>query len=87
MRYCFGALNFTDRSPNDYGEQKNQFCVPPNGLDWMACSRPERRLRAPLAWRMKRKVHYEQRDGEAENAVAGSFHPILAEDSGSARGV
>lgn len=36
---------------------------------------------------MKRNVDYEQRDGESEHAVAESFHPALAEDPASARGV
>ena len=39
------------------------------------------------ARRVKRKVNYEQRDGESEHAVAESFHPALAEDPASARGV
>ena len=39
------------------------------------------------AGRMKRKVRYEQRHGESEHAVAEPFHPVLAEDPGSARGV
>jgi hypothetical protein len=36
---------------------------------------------------MKRNVHYEQRDGESEDAVAESFHPVFAEDPASARRV
>jgi Phosphoesterase family len=36
---------------------------------------------------MKRNIHYEQRDGESEHAVAESFHPALAQDPASAWGV
>ena len=39
------------------------------------------------ARRVKRDVQHEQRDGEAEHAVAESFHPVLAENPASARGV
>jgi hypothetical protein len=42
------------------------------------------RLLQGCAGRVKRKVHYEQRDGESEHAVAESFHPVLAEDPASA---
>ena len=45
------------------------------------------RLLQGCARGMKRKVDYEQRDGEPEHAVAESFHPVLAEHPGPARGV
>lgn len=39
------------------------------------------------ARRVKRDVQDEQRDGEAEHAVAESFHPVLAENPASVRTV
>ena len=39
------------------------------------------------ARRLNRDVQDEQRDGEAEHAVAESFHPVLAENPASARSV
>ena len=46
-----------------------------------------KRLLQRRARRVKRDVQYEQRDGESEHAVAESFHPVLAEDPASTRGV